>query len=91
MTLITPENIALFFDLSVIGTAFITIVITLENRRYFLSAISICLWLTASIVFYLYHGEFSFTVIMPGALAVVMGTALYLVRATLPFRHEQIG
>jgi len=89
MTYITPENIALFFDLSVIGIAFITIVITLENHRYFLSAISIFIWLTTSVISYLYLKELSLVVIMLGALAVVLGTALYLVRSTLPLGHEQ--
>jgi len=89
MTYITPENIALFFDLSVIGTAFITIVITLENQHYILSVISAFIWLTITVISYLYLKELSLVVIMLGALAVVLGTALYLVRSTLPLGHEQ--
>jgi len=89
MTFITPENIALFFDLIVTGTAFISLVIALENRRYFLSAVGVLLWLTSSAITYLHQGQISLTVIMLGALSVVMATALYLVRASLPFSHEQ--
>jgi len=88
MTYITPENIALFFDLSVIGTAFIAIVIMLENQRYILGAISAFFWLTISVISCLYLKEISLVVIMFGALAVVMGTALYLVRSTLPLEYE---
>jgi len=88
MSFITPQNIALFFDVAVTGTAFITLVVTLEKRRYFLGATGIFLWLTASAVSYLKHGEMSLTVIMLGALAVVMGMALYLIRISLPVSHE---
>ncbi|MCX2195157.1 hypothetical protein LD112_25190 [Pantoea agglomerans] len=91
MTFITPDNIALFFDVAVIGTAFIALVITLENRRYFLGATGIFFWLTASVISYLHKGEMSLTIIMLGALAVVMGTALCLVRDTLLSSHEQHG